>query len=603
MTVIDVRDLRHLWKQTVTVRDGTRLSQDVYLPGPQERGPWPTVLIRTPYGKQHLYYTDPARALAAHGYAVVVQDVRGRFDSDGEFYPFFNNEGPDGFDTITWVADQPWCNGRVGMMGGSYGGWVQWCAAAEGPPNLVTFVSASAATRWMQQVPFHNGVPTLIHVPWLLSLATRVAQDTSLIDWFDVFHHLPFETMDERAGRVLPVHREWLSKPDFDDWWRSRRLQPEDYAKVTQPVLHITSHLDGTQPGELETWRQSLAHSPSRERHYMIFGCWEHESAASSFQKRVSGGLDYGPEAVIDINEIHVRWFDAWMREEGEAAAYDDPRVRIFYTGLDRWHSDTAWPPRGRTGEFFLAGSGSANSAAGDGRLESEPGDEAHDVYAYDPQHPTSEYQDLSAWHQMSPLVPVEIAVFRPHVEERDDVLVYTSKRLDADLVVAGEPRIRLFGGSDAPDTDWHAYLADVYPDGRAQVLVRGEMGARYRDSLERPELMQPDQVYKFEFELLSVAHVFRQGHSVRLVVTSSNFPTYFRNQNVAGPVGGSDVTRVANNRIHHGREHPSALVLPVVDELGPRDRTLPTIAGGRSMLQVMGLEPPFVDDDGAESR
>jgi hypothetical protein len=599
MSTIDVRDLRHLFKLRVPMRDGITLAADVHLPGPAHTGPWPTILIRTPYSKQNLYYSDPARYLAVRGYAVVVQDVRGRFDSEGDFYPFFNNEGPDGFDTLEWVADQPWCTGRIGMMGGSYGGWVQWCAAAEGPPNLVTFVSASAATRWMQQVPFHNGVPTLIHLPWLLGLASKVGQELGMTDWEQVYHHLPLRTMDERAaGRPLPVWREWLARPDFDDWWHERRLQPEDFAAVTQPVLHITSHYDGTQPGELEVWRGSLEHSPSPE-HHMIFGCWEHEGAASSFQKRNPAGFDYGPEAVIDINAIHAEWFDSWLRDEDEAAAYVHPRIRIFFTGPNRWHSDEAWPPKGTELELFLGSDGSANASSGDGCLSREPGEDAVDTYAYDPNKPTGEFADLAPWRQMSPLLPIEASVLRPYVEERDDVLVYTSEPLDDDLAVAGEPRMELHGGSDAPDTDWHVYIADVWPDGTSQALVRGEMGARYRNSLQHAELMEPDEVYRFEFELLSLAHVFRRGHRVRLVVTSSNFPTYCRNQNVAEPFGESEEVRVANNRVHHGTTHPSCVVLPVV-ALGPRDESLPTIPGGRSALQVMGLEPPF-EPNGSE--
>src|SRR5215472_18231896 len=169
--------LRHLWGLRVPMRDGVALAADVHLPPEPDIRALPTVVIRTPYGRQTLMYTDPAFYLAARGYAVMVQDVRGRGDSDGDFYPFFNNEGPDGFDTVEWAADQPWSSGRIGMMGGSYCAWVQWCAASESPPHLVTMVSSSAAARWMQQVPFHNGVPTLVHLPWLFALGGRVMQE------------------------------------------------------------------------------------------------------------------------------------------------------------------------------------------------------------------------------------------------------------------------------------------------------------------------------------------------------------------------------------------------------------------------------------------
>jgi putative CocE/NonD family hydrolase len=571
--------VRHLWGVRITMRDGSKLVADIHLPpaGAESEPPtikpdrYPSVVIRTPYSKQNPLYTDPAWYLARHGYAVLVQDVRGRGDSDGEFYPFFNNEGPDGYDTIEWAAAQPWSNGRVGMMGGSYAGWVQWCAAALRPPHLVTMVSASAATHWFQQVPYHNGVPTLPQLPWLWSLRGRVPQDRTLVDnWTQAFLHLPLIDADRVLGAEMPVWREWFQHSRLDEWWQSRRLHPADFEAVTQPVLHITSTYDGTQPGALNAWRGALAHSPAAGRQRMVFGPWDHLGAASSLQKSTLGGLDFGPDAVLDVNELHRRWFDRWLREPAEvterAPEEPDAVARVFYTGVNRWQDEAAWPPAERGVPWYLRSRGVANTAAGNGELSADPPeDEPPDTFRYDPLDPVIDVLDLEVYARPDPLNPVEPPLVRDFVESRSDVLIYTSRPLTRDLVVAGEPRLVLFGGSDAPDTDWHAWLTDVAPDGTSTTLVRGQLCARFRDSLAEEHLMEPDTIYRFEFELLSLAHVFLAGHRVRLVVASSDFPTYARNQNTGHPPAMDGEVRVAVNVVAHDGDHPSHVLLPVV--------------------------------------
>jgi hypothetical protein len=548
------------------MRDGTALVGDVHLPlGPVDG--LPTVVIRTPYGKQAAYYTGPAWYLARHGYAVYVQDVRGRCDSEGSFYPFFNNEGPDGFDTIEWVAAQPWSNGRVGMMGGSYSGWVQWCAASQRPPHLIALASASAATRWFQQVPYHNGVPTLAHLAWLFALREHVMQDRALVDnWIDALMHLPLMTADEVVGVEMPVWREWLSHSRFDEFWSSQRLQPADFRAVTQPVLHITATYDGTQPGALYVWEGAQAHGTVPQLQHMIFGPWDHLGAASSMQKRTLGGVDFGPDSVIDVNDIHRQWFDRWLKEI-DSADDDFPVARVFFTGVNQWTNADAWPPKGHSQSWYLHSGGNANSAQGDGRLgTSEPGEEPNDVLVSDPLNPIIDVPDLAVYVRPDPLNPVEAPLNRDFVEARSDILVYTSEPQARDLVVAGEPRLVLFGGSDAPDTDWHAWLTDVSPDGESITLVRGQLCSRFRDSLEEEHFMEPGTTYRFEFELLSLAHVFRAGHRIRLVLGPSDFPTYARNQNTGNPIGMDAETRVATNFVSHRAGSASHLLLPITE-------------------------------------
>jgi putative CocE/NonD family hydrolase len=378
--------------------------------------------------------------------------------------------------------------------------------------------------------------------------------------------HLPLITTDEFMGVEMPPWKEWLHHSRFDEFWRSRRLQPADFEAVTQPVLHITSTYDGTQPGELFTWEGSMTHSPKPHLHRMLFGYWDHLGAASSMQKPTFGGVDFGPDSVIDVNDLHRRWFDRWLK--GIPSDDPDPVARIFFTGVNRWDDAPSWPPSGTLQAWYLHSNGSANSAAGDGMLDgNEPEDEKTDSFCYDPMNPVIDVPDLQAYERPDPLAPVEPNLIRDFVESRPDVLVYTSRPLQHDLAVAGEPRLVLFGGSDAPDTDWHAWLADVAPDGTSITLVRGQMGARFRDSLEEEHLMEPDTTYRFEFELLSLAHVFRVGHRIRLVVASSDFPLYCRNQNTGHPIGMDDEVRVAVNFVAHARGHASHVLLPVVGQ------------------------------------
>jgi putative CocE/NonD family hydrolase len=557
--------IHHLFGVRTPLRDGCVLVADVYLPSRGVEG-CPTVVIRTPYSKQNPLYTGPASYLAEHGYAVFVQDVRGRGDSEGEFYPFFNNEGPDGYDTIEWVAEQPWSNGRIGMMSGSYCGWVQWCAAARRPPHLVTMVSASAAARWFQQVPFHNGVFTMPALPWLFGLRGHMPQDRTLIaNWTEVLYHLPLIMTDEFMGVEMPVWKEWLEHSRFDEFWQSRRLQPADFAAVTQPVLHITSTYDGTQPGALFVWEGAQAYSSAAGEQRMLFGPWDHLGAASSFQKPTLGGVDFGPDSALDINDLHRRWFDRWLKEIPSDEF--DTVARVFFTGVNRWEDAGTWPPPGEYRSWYLQSGGSANSASGDGSLTPEPpGDEAADTFLYDPRDPVIDVPDIEVYNRPDPLNPVEPPLMRDFVERREDVLVYTSAVLERDLVVAGEPRIVLFGGSDAPDTEWHAWLTDVSPDGTSTTLVRGQMAARFRESLSEEHLMEPGMTYCFEFEMLSLAHVFSAGHRIRLAIASSDFPTYARNQNTGHPIGMDDEVRAARNVVVHSSAYPSRILLPTVE-------------------------------------
>jgi putative CocE/NonD family hydrolase len=298
----------------------------------------------------------------------------------------------------------------------------------------------------------------------------------------------------------------------------------------------------------------------------MVFGYWDHLGAASSMQKPSFGGVDFGPDSAIDVNDLHHRWFDRWLKEVEPADEF--PVARVFFTGINTWRDCESWPPPMIDMLWYLHSDGSANSKDGNGTLSgSLPKVEPPDGFCYDPMDPVIDVPDLDRYGKLDPTNPLEPPLVRDFVESRSDVLVYTSDPIEEPLRVAGEPRVVLYGGSDSPDTDWHAWITDVAPDGTSVTLVRGQIGARFRDGLAEEDLMTRGEVYRFEFELLSLAHVFRAGHRIRFVLASSDFPTYARNQNTGHPIGLDDKVRVATNFIRHEQEYPTHVVLPVVTE------------------------------------
>jgi len=554
--------MHNLWDLRTPMRDGVELSSDLYLP-PEglDGGPYPVVLMRTPYSNQQATYVRYARHLAKHGYAVAIQDVRGRHDSAGSFYPF-RDEGPDGYDSIEWLARQDWCTGKIGMMGGSYAGWVQWAAARERPPHLTTLVSAAAAGRWNEELPYRNGIVMLVMFGWLHSVAARVQQTGADVDWERVLRHLPLRTMDHALGRELPVWQDWLDHHTLDAYWQQMRLTAEDFAGIDVPVLHITGWYDGDQPGALFFYEGMRTHSPAASKQFITIGPWNHGGTRTP--RQTMGGVDFGPTAVEDLDDAHLRWFDYWLKgtRNGQATA---KRARYFVTGTNEWHEAGRWPPpRTTPTRYFLHSDGHANSLSGDGVLsDAKPGEEPSDSYSYDPTDPVVVVTDLNFYPDPG-AQGVDTPLDRRWIERREDVLVYTSAPIDQPIEVVGKPRVELLAGSDCPDTDWFVHLSDVAPSGASIALADGILRARFRDSLERETFMAPGEVYRFAIELMLVGHTFKPGHRMRISITSSHFPIWSRNLNTGGPIAEETIPRIASNRVFHDRTHASHVVLPV---------------------------------------
>lgn len=548
-----VYGVRHHFNVPIPMRDGITLSADIYRP--DAPGRFPVVLARTPYNKNTERAWKYGHFFARQGYVFVWMDVRGRGDSDGEFVPY-RNDARDGYDAIEWLARQPWSTGDVATWGGSYLGRIQWLTALEKPPHLKAMIVH--VTPSDPYVEWPTGTPGPMHVCWNRMTDGRVLQYVDKIDWMKVYEHLPLLTMDEAAGFVSRHWREDLAHPTLDEWWEPLRYQHR-FHEIDLPVLHVSGWYDDEQIGTPLNFAGMVRHAPSeraRRGQKLIMGPWGHRVNES----RKLGEVDFGPEAVIDLDGYEVRWLDYWLKGIDNGIA-EEPPVRLFIMGANRWRDEHEWPlARTKWTKFYLRSGGRANSRFGDGVLSTEPPatDEAPDVYLYDPARPVPFITD-----------PLSSQIGGPDdyaaIETRGDVLVYSTPPLERDVEVTGPVKLVLYASSSAVDTDFMAKLVDVHPGGFCQRLCDGMVRARFREGMHKEVLMEPGKVYRFEIDLWNTANVFKRGHRIRLEIASSAFPKYDRNLNTGEPLATSTRMVVAENRVWHTPAWPSHLILPII--------------------------------------
>lgn len=556
--------MRFLLNARIPARDGVELSVDVYLPGGD--APVPAVIHRTPYDNANPDLVRAATYLTEHGYAFVAADVRGRGDSGGVFDPF-RGEAEDGYDTVEWVAAQPWCDGQVGMMGGSYGGSTQWWAAAKRPPHLAAMVSTATSGKWVQE-PVTAGKLRPSMMIWLHMTAGHTMQpmfadpDGPRLDWAAVLASRPYRDIDVAVGRPSATWKSWLANQDDPEYWAAEDPY-RSFAEVDVPVLHITGWFDGSLSGELETYDRMKAESPAGERQRLVIGPWDHGGTRRPQQAYC--GLDFGESAVIDIEELHLRWFDRWLK--GIDNGIDrEPRVRAFLMGANTWLSAPDWPPlQASQLRLFLHSTGLAEQDQADGVLSpEEPAAEPADHYDYDPGDATPSMPDLGRLPGgTAPLDNLE----HNYVEDRTDTLTYTTEPLTGPLVICGSPRVQLWAASSAPDTDFAATLSDVWPDGRSvlfgEALVRASFAASAGGT-------GPGGPMRLDLKLNPTLLEIGAGHRVRLTIASAEFPSYDRNPNTGARIGDDDEIMVARQALYHDAVRPSSVLLPVADAAAP---------------------------------
>jgi len=562
----------------VPMRDGVVLFADVYRPaGP---GPYPTLLQRTPYDKQNVGASVPFIFRAAEsGYAVVVQDVRGRFASEGAFLAFVN-ERQDGYDTLEWLSAQPWCNGNIGMFGGSYVGLTQWQAAISGHPALKAIAPNITAADYHAGWAYQGGAFQLgFNLSWTSVLAINTvlrkrkedpaaeAIYQALLDSADnlseEFTHLPL------AGHAIlstfaPYYDDWVNHPMYDDFWANLDVSTRHDA-LNVAALNIGGWYDIFQKGTIDNFTGMRAKSPAavRERQHLVLGPWNHSGMARG---NPIGAYDFGMRStggVIDADGAQLRWFDRWLRGI-ENGVDDEPPVRLFVMGSNQWRDEREWPlARTDWQEWFLHSGGRANSLNGDGALNRElPASEPPDSYVYNPRDPVP---TMGGGLCCNAVVSQGGAYDQRPVEARGDVLVYTTPPLDQPVEVTGPVKLILCASSSAPDTDWTAKLVDVSPCGYARNLTDGILRARFRTSMHEGTPIMPGDVIEYEIDLWSTSNTFLPGHRIRLEVSSSNFPRFDRNPNTGELPGRSAEMVNALQTVFHSSEHLSRLVLPVI--------------------------------------
>ncbi|MGH7643593.1 MAG: CocE/NonD family hydrolase [Candidatus Dormibacteria bacterium] len=543
------------WNQRVPLRDGVEVSADVYRPAGAERRT--TLLARTPYNKNTAIQQQRAELYAEHGYNFVWMDVRGRGDSDGAFVPW-RNEGKDGYDNIEWVAAQPWSNGKVVTWGASYVAHNQWMAALHHPPHLTAMIAYVAPSDPFEDNP--TGVPTPWEVCWFRMLDGKVLQDVERVDWPKIAWHLPLLTMDERAGFHSDHWRSHLTQPITEAlFWDHVRYQPR-ITEVDVPVLHITGWYDDVQRGTMTNFTSLTGPDAPRsvaQKQWLVVGPWDHR--CTNIRERRLGAIDYGDSALMDLPALERAWLAAIL--DGSPAP---PKIRIFAMGQNVWRNEGEWPlARTKWTDFYLASDGHANSRRGDGALRSGTAIDSGttpDAYEYDPRDPVPFLSNFASSSQIGG--PDDYSA----IEERPDLLIYSTSPVSEDTEVTGPVRLVLFASSSALDTDFVARLVDVHPDGFAQRICDGLVRARFREGYLVPERhLRPGETVQYEIDMWSTSHTFLRGHVIRLEVTSSAFPRFDRNMNTGGAIATETEAVVAVNTVFHDIERRSRLILPLI--------------------------------------
>jgi len=552
------------------MRGGIRLSADVYLP--DTPGSFPTILTRTPYESLRDSFVDRGIYWAKHGYAFVVQDVRGRYESEGTFGAYAV-EGVDGCDTLDWVAAQEWCNGKIGMWGRSYGALTQWQLLRHGSPHLSCNCPHVMAADYYGDYHYVGGAFQLAlsvsaMVIWESGLAMIRPGSADLFNNRRFFTHLPLVELDlEALGREVAYWREWLRHPKPDDYWKSVSTLAEDL-QVAAPVFQ--------QGGWYDPYVDSIFHNfnaiarsgqteQARSGQRVMIGPWSHDEPDDT---RL-GELDLGPEAYLNLRDEERRWYDTWLKGI-DTGVTDEPPIRIFVMGANRWRYEHEWPlARTEYRPYYLQSGGHANSLYGDGALSSEPGDQMEaDRFEYDPERPVPTLGGVHSIQMMSAYAEEPIIhgpVDQRPIERRDDVLVYTGPVLTRNLEVTGPVELVLYAASSALDTDFTAKLVDVYPNGRAMCITEGIIRARCRIPDRGPALLEPGKVEEYHIRLYPTSNVFRRGHRLRLDISSSNFPRFSRNLNTGEDVATGTRMDVAHQTVLHDWRYPSRVVLPVI--------------------------------------
>lgn len=574
------------------MRDGTILYADVYRPVTHD--PVPVILMRTQYNKEAAQ-VQPSRFqtprwFASHCYIVVIQDIRGQYASKGTFYEYAHDRD-DGYDTVEWAAHLPGSDGKVGMYGSSYVGATQWLAATATPPALKTIVPSNTASDYYDGWTYENGAFRLAFIEgWMMRdiaysaainrgdtarAAILLEQEKDLAKWEKFTPYDRFPPLHPEDPQFAPYFFDAIKHWTDDKYWKKFSIKTR-YDKVKVPVLAFEGWYDAFLNGGLENFegmRKSGGSKLARTDQRIVIGPWEHLGwgrPTSPVSPRLKA---IGPVANSPVNNLMLKWFDHFLKGEDNNVR-TGPRVDYFEMGQNEWHSSDSWPLRGTEYQrWYLRSGGHAASLMGDGALTRtppksngalarEPLTAPSDEFVYDPSDPVPSIGGHSccSWTE-GPQGQFDQSA----IEQRADILVYSSQPLQKPLEVTGPITVTLYAKSSAPDTDFTVKLVDVFPDGTAINLNNGILDTRFRDSLSSPLLIHPGEVYKYTIHVWPTSNLFLTGHRIRVEISSSDFPQFAPNPNTGEPFGTSTKSQKAIQTILHDREHPSFITLPVI--------------------------------------
>ena len=535
----------------IPMRDGITLAADIAFPdGP---GPFPTVLIRTPYGRRS--YLSLYAHFAPRGYAVMAQSCRGREENEGEFIPWLN-ERQDGYDTLDWIHKQPWSNGKVGMIGVSYNAQVQWTAAAGAHPALATIIPMMPGTDHFFDVPYSYGILWIGLLNWAHTMEDRTPPSSTPEYGLEELRTLPLRDFDEATvGRDLKIWNRWVEADRLGDWSDGNFLK--DTIDINIPILHISGWWDDESGATKLNYEAMKRHG--RKNQWLIYGPWPH--ALKFYQIRNVYDQDYGSNAVMDLTSLWVRWFDTWLKEK-EVGMNGIPKVRVFVTGTNEWHAYETWPPlEAKTLSLYLDSSGKLQGMRRFGHLAgSPPSSYQADEYQYNPAsvrvHPFQGTTTMS----------------ENELKKVSGGLLYHTDPLEEGTILAGPSQIDLYFSTTGFDTDFFATIVDISPDNRIRMVTNpGLMRMRYLSGWDNPSLLEPGKVYQGKIVMKPFAHYFGKGHRLGLYLRSDWFPKYERNLNTGERI--NDATRMltVQQSIYHNKHHPSVLHL---QEIPVRQKT-----------------------------
>ena len=528
------------------MRDGVRLCTDVYLP--DARGPFPTIVQRIPYGKDEYdrHLAAYGHFFAKQGYAFVAQDVRGKFGSQGEFDPMVN-EIQDSYDTLEWVSQQGWCDGKIGMMGESYHGYTSWAGAMSHHPNLRAISPSTISLDWYSAI-FRNGAFALQTIgQWAIEMDHQRYQNGLRVDTA----HWPLRAMAAEAGLSDNVFTRIVDNPVRNAESERANLNHR-YAEIKIPTLIFGGWYDNFLAGTLNDWQAVCQQSANPEQHWLIVGPWDHEYTTDHTHR--IGQLEIGQASTTTRIDTLLAFFDHFLK--GLDNDFDDtPRLRYFTIGDNLWHSADQWPlPHTTFRKFYLHSKGQLN--------ELLPTFERPDRYTYYPNNPVDITVDVDLWARAEQLKD------RALLPRRPDVLTYDSRPLITALNITGPISVTLYAATTAVDTDFTATLVDLHPDGYAHLIQEGIIRASFRDSDREPTPIERRKVYQYTIDLWATSYIVKAGHKLRVEISSSNFNRYDRNPNTGEPFGTTTKPINALQTIYHSAKYPSHITLPILESV-----------------------------------